>query len=140
MASAHTYLRFVLSVNYVKDLLVRLLSPVVIIVARVNRLKNNVVSFGFVNIDDVNEAVAVGDREREVLLAQLAVELLEFYHHLPLVHLNRPLSLQPTLQTLQVNRGYRSSTLARRYQRVESATLIHLLRSPANTALSLCAG
>ncbi len=140
MTSAHTYLRFVLSVNYVKDLLVRLLSPVVIIVARVNRLENNVVSFGFVNINDVNEAVAVGDREREVLLAQLAVELLELYHHLPLVHLHRPLSLQPTLQTLEVNRGYRSRTLARRYQRVETATLILLLRSPANTALSLCAG
>ena len=123
LPTAHAYLLLVLGVDDVEDLLVGLLAVSV----AVDGLEDDVVALGLVNVNDVHEAVAVRDRERKELFAQLAVQLLELDHHLPLVHLHRPLGLQPALQTLQVDRRYGPRALARGDQWVEGPVVVHLL-------------
>ena len=65
------------------------------------------------------------NREREELFAQLTVQLFEFNHNLPFVNLHGAFSFQPTLKTLEVDRGNSAGAVARGNQGIESAVVIY---------------
>lgn len=84
MTAADLNLLLVLGIDDIEHLLSGLLP----IHSAVNRLEHYIVSVGLVDVNDVYQSVPVGDREREELLAQLAVQLFKFNHHLALMYLH----------------------------------------------------
>lgn len=97
------------------------------------RLKDNEVLFGAVDLNDVYDSVAVGNFEREIDFAKFAVELFEFDNDLLAVDLASALSLQPAAETLKVDVAHRACAFTRRDKRV------NVIRVIRNTAFFVCA-
>ena len=74
-----------LSVDYMKNFL--------LVVCQA--LQNDEILLRLLNSHDVDDLVFVGDFEREDLLTNLAVDFVEFQHHLTLVYAALPLGLKP---------------------------------------------
>jgi hypothetical protein len=101
---------------------------------RVDRLKHYEVLLGLLDVHYIEQPVVVCYLEGEDLLAEFAVEFLEFDDDLPPVDFHRLFGLEPAFETLQVDRADGARAVARRDQRVEVARLVIFFRAPADTA------
>ena len=88
-------------------------------VVALQTLQDDKVFFGFFDPDDVHDLVFVRNFEREVLLADLAVDFVEPHHLLAFVCLLRALGLEPVSQAQQMDGALSSHAFARRDKWIE---------------------
>lgn len=103
----------------------------------IDRFEDDKITGRLFNVNDVQQPIVVRDLEGEDLLAQLTVQLLEFYDNLSAMDFHGLFRLQPAFEALQMDRRDGTDTVTRGDQWVKKTVIIHLVGTPTDSASRL---